>query len=77
MKYLDENPNHDEQTTIPRAPLAFRNETIRQLYQQEEEEVKVEIEKSREKLSDDDLDDEDDLDQGERVRRKEAVQFQT
>jgi len=55
VKYVAENPDHDETLSVPPAPLRFRNQIIRQLYEQETDDVKDEVETSREKLGENDL----------------------
>jgi hypothetical protein len=80
VEYKAKNPDHNEGTPIPLPSLAFRNEAIRSMYEEESEEIKKEIEAYRDKLgNDDDSDaiDEEGISPEERERRKVATTYQS
>jgi hypothetical protein len=46
-KYLEDHPDHDLETAIPTAPMAYRNEKTREYFEAETEEVKKQVKESR------------------------------
>jgi hypothetical protein len=59
IKYLDENSEHGEDMPIPPTPLSFRNVVIRELFEQETQEAKEEVERSREKAEEEEPNEEE------------------
>ena len=78
-RYLQDNPDHDDDSSIPPVPLGFQNQKMRDLFDSETDEVKAEVEALQKARKDDDGDsdeseDNDGADEHKRIRELNEYQ---
>jgi len=74
-EYLSLNPKHDSRNPIPHPELKFRNQVTLDLFEEEPDDVKAQVEAERERSGQEESTDED-LEPEEQRRIKTAKQYQ-